>query len=117
MESLFVGDGFFDGLGDFVDVGFLGELADVGAVGFSVKTHFASHAALHVEGRGHFFFGEQKDLQHQVVALVGAATQAALPHQDKAGNEDRFHRNDGLQQREWYGVEVMQMGQQVELDP
>ena len=115
--GLFVGDGVFDGLGDFVDVGVLGEFADVGVVGFGVKSHFAGHAALHVKGGGHFFFGEQEDLQHEVVTLFGAAGETVLADQDEAGCEDRLHRDDALEQREWTRVEVVMVVDAVQRDP
>ena len=73
--------------------------------------------AVHAEDGGDFLFGEQKDLQHEVVALVGAAAQTGLTDEDEAGDEDRLHCNDGLEQAKGFGVEVVGVGQQVEDDP
>ena len=73
--------------------------------------------AVHAEDGGDFLFGEQKDLQHEVVAFVGAAAQAGLADEDEAGDEDGLHCNDGLEQAEGFGVEVVGVGHQVEDDP
>jgi len=73
--------------------------------------------AVHAEDGGDLFFGEHEDLEHEVVALVGAAAEAGLADEDEAGGEDRLHGDDGLEESEGLGVEVVGVGQAVEDDP
>jgi len=56
-------------------------------------------------------------LQHEVIAFVGAAAQTGLTDEDEAGDEDGLHCDDGLEQAEGFGVEVVGVGHQVEDDP
>jgi len=117
QKGLFIGEGFFDVLGYVVDRGFLGELANVGLVGFFAQAHLGGDVAVHAEDGCDLFFGEYEDLEHEVVALVGAAAEAGLADEDEAGGEDRLHGDDGLKKREGFGVEVMGVGEAVEDDP
>ena len=104
-------------MGYVVDGGFLGEFANLGVVGFFVEAHLGGDVAVHAEDGGDLFFGEHEDLEHEVVALIGAAAEAGLADEDEAGGEDRFHSDDGLKEAEGFGVEVMGLGQEVEDDP
>jgi hypothetical protein len=54
-----------------------------------------------------------------VLAFIGATTQPALPHYDKAGKKDGFDGNDGVQERKRDGVKVRQIAdpQSIYQDP
>jgi len=110
VPRLLFGEAFFDGLGYVFDGGVLGELADFGVVGFFVEAHLGGDVTVHAEDGGDLFFGEEKDLEHEVIALVGAAAEAGLADEDEAGGEDGLHGDDGLKERVGPGVEVVGVG-------
>ena len=86
-------------------------------VGGAVEAELFGDLAVQAEGGGDLFFREQEDLEHQVVALFGAAAYAGLAHQDEAGGEDGFEREDGAEQREGRGVEAVEARGEVPEDP
>jgi len=62
--------------------------------------------AVHLDDGGELLFGEQEDLEHEVFALLRAAAEARLAHEDEAGEEDAFHGDEGGEEREGEGIEV-----------
>ena len=82
-----------------------------------MEAHFGGDVAVHAEDGGDLFFGEHEDLEHEVVALVGAAAEAGLADEDEAGGEDRLHGDDSLKEAEGLRIEVVGLGQEVEDDP
>jgi hypothetical protein len=63
-------------------------------------------SAIDAEHGGDLLFGEQKDLQHQVIALIVAAAHAGLAHQDEAAEQDSLERKQRAEQGEGCGIEV-----------
>jgi len=103
---LFLGEVLLDSLGDFVDGCFFAELFDVLIAGDGGKADLGGHLAVHADDGGDLLFGEEEDLQHEVVALVGAAGEARLAHEDEAGDQDGFERDAGAEQGEGRWVEA-----------
>jgi hypothetical protein len=111
------GEVFFDGLGYIFDGGVFAEFADLGGVGCAVQAEPVGDLAVHHEDGSDLFFGEEEDLEHQVVTLFGAPPAASLAHQDEAGGEDGFEGEDGTEEREGPGIEVVDARGEVPEDP
>ncbi len=54
---------------------------------------------------GHLPLGEQIDLEVQLTALVGLASQPILAREHEQCEEDSLERNGHRQEREWEGIE------------
>ncbi len=80
QANLLGGEIFADGGGDFVDGGGLGELVDGGGGGGvgRMDAEVRGDVADDSERGGDFLFGEQQDLEFEVIAFVGAAAEAGL---------------------------------------
>ncbi len=110
-------EGFLDGLGDIFDGGWFAEFADFGSVGGLVEADALGDLTVHFEDGGDLLFGEQEDLEHEVVAFVGTAAHARLAHEDKGGEDDRFEGDEGAEKGKGGGVEVGVAREGVEEQP
>ena len=97
----------------------MAELLDIFVFGDLLQAHASGDLAVHAEDGGNLLFGEQENLEHQVVALVCAAAHAGLAHEDEAGEQNGFKGEDGAKQRKRGGVEVPDGsdGQRIDCDP
>src|SRR5664280_3023305 len=83
------GKTLLNALGHLVDGGVLAELLDLFVLGDLWQADASGDLAVHAQDGGDLLFGEQEDLEHQVVALVGAAGHAGLAHPDEGGQQSR----------------------------
>jgi len=105
-RGLLGGEAFADVLGHGIDGGLPAELLDGLVARDRLQAHALGDLTVDAEHSGDLFFGEQKDLKHQVVALFIAAAYAGLAHEDKAAEQDGFEREERAEQREGRGIEV-----------
>jgi hypothetical protein len=110
-QPLFGGQFVFYGLGYVVDGGVLAELLELLVVGDAVQADLSGDLAVHAEDGGDFFFCQEEDLQHEVVALLGTAAHAGLTHEDDARQQDCFQGYEGAEKREGRGIEVVRKGE------
>jgi hypothetical protein len=100
-----------------VDGGVTAEFLDVRAVCDVFESDLPGDLAVHRDDGGEFLFCEEEDLQHEMVAFVGAAAETGLTHEDEAGEQDCFKRDDGGEEREGRRIEVMEVWKRIECDP
>jgi hypothetical protein len=84
----------------------LAELLEFLIVGDALQTDLSGDLAVHTEYGGDLFFCQKKDLQHEVIAFLGAPAHARLTHEDDARQQDGFERYDGTEKREGRWIEV-----------
>ncbi len=103
---LLADDGFLQALGDLFDRRLLTEFFNFFFISQARQAESPGDLAFHTKGGCHFFFGQHQDLQNQVVALIRAACQSLLPHDDEAGEKDRFKRDAKIEQRKRKWIEM-----------
>src|SRR6202789_1428085 len=91
----FGGKTLLDGLSDLLDGCVLTEFFYLLVLHNFPQSECVGDLALHAENRGDLLFGEQQDLQHEVIPLVGAAAGAGLAHEDEAAEQDRLEGKNG----------------------
>src|ERR1700733_6786233 len=70
----------------------------------------SAQRAHHLQQGCNFFFGQQIDLQIEVIAMFSTAHHAVLAHDDKAGKNDCFNSNNHSEQRKRPGIKWSQAG-------
>ena len=78
----------------------LAQLLDFLVVCDLLKANFSGDLPVDAEDRRDLFLCQEEDLEHEVVAFVGAAAHAGLTHQDDARQQDCFEGHDGAEKRE-----------------
>jgi hypothetical protein len=76
-----------------------------------LKTDFSSDLPVYAEYRRNFLLCQEEDLEHEVIAFVGAAAHAGLAHQDHARQQNRFKGYDGPEKRIRWWIEMMREGE------
>lgn len=104
-------------LTDFVDGRVLTQMLDILVGRHFLQAQSRGELSLDAEHGGDLTLRQNKDLQDEVISLVRSPAEAALTHHDEAGEKDRFNGNDGVQEREGAGIEVMGSMQGVQRDP
>ena len=110
-ESLFGREFVFEGLGYVVDGGVLAELLELFVVGDALQADLSGDLAVHAEYGGDLFFCQEEDLQHEVIAFLGAAAHARLTHEDDARQQDGFECYEGAEKRVGWRIEVARVGE------
>lgn len=100
------GKGVPDDLGYVFDGGVLAEFTEIGGVCNGVEAQFAGDLALYAQDGSDLLLGEEEDLEHEVVALVGTFAHAGLAHEDEAGKEEGFDGDEGAQERKGLWIEA-----------
>jgi hypothetical protein len=106
QEELLGREIVFDSLGNFIDGGVPAELLDVLVLHDSLQTHVFCDLPVHGYDCSDLLFGEQEDLEHEMVTLVGAAAQASLAHENEAGKQYCFESEDCAKQGIGRRIEV-----------
>ena len=109
--SLFGRQFVFDGLGYVVDGGVLAELLEFLFVGDALQADLSGDLAVHAEYGGDLFFCQEEDLQHEVIAFLGASAHAGLTHEDDAREQDCFEGYEGAEKRVGWWIEVVRAGE------
>ena len=83
------------------------------------KTHPAGNLPVHSQHRRNLLLCQQQDLQHQMVAFGPTPAHAGLPHQNKAGQQNRFQRDNSAEQRVGSRIEVVDVSnpKRIHRDP
>ena len=110
-------DDVFDGLDYIVDGGVAAEFLDIGAVCDVFEAGLPGDLTVHRDDGGQLLFCEEEDLQHEMVAFVGAPAETGLAHEDEAGKQDCLKSDDGGEKREGRWIEVMEVRKRVKRDP
>ena len=101
---------------DALDGGDVGHLFQLLIVLGDSDFHLLTDGDQKLEGFGDLFFGEEVDLQVEVIADIAAALHAVLFHEDEGTEEDAFDGDDHGEEDEGIGIEAWDFMNQAGVD-